>query len=100
MELRVKTIEDMKVLHWFDGVDWSHIRERPAAIPVLVKSIDDTSNFDDFPDVDLKISESTVFSWDIFTPDKDQLIMMWWRWRCLHSCLSWTVLKRTVTRDV
>ena len=62
MELRVKTIEDMKVLHWFDGVDWSHIRERPAAIPVLVKSIDDTSNFDDFPDVDLKISESTVFS--------------------------------------
>ena len=62
MELRVKTIEDMKVLHWFDGVDWSHIRERPAAIPVLVKSIDDTSNFDDFPDVDLKISESAVFS--------------------------------------
>jgi len=36
-------------------VDWDHIRERPAAIPVDVKSIDDTSNFDDFPDVDLKI---------------------------------------------
>ena len=36
-------------------VDWEHIRERPAAIPVQVKSIDDTSNFDDFPDVDLKI---------------------------------------------
>lgn len=30
-------------------------RERPAAIAVTVKSIDDTSNFDDFPDVDLKI---------------------------------------------
>lgn len=29
--------------------------ERPAAIPVEVKSIDDTSNFDDFPDVELKI---------------------------------------------
>ncbi|CAG2118433.1 unnamed protein product, partial [Medioppia subpectinata] len=29
--------------------------ERPAAIAVEVKSIDDTSNFDDFPDVDLKI---------------------------------------------
>ena len=37
------------------GVDWNHIRERPAAIQVHVKSIDDTSNFDDFPDVDLKI---------------------------------------------
>lgn len=33
-------------------------RERPAAIAVDVKSIDDTSNFDDFPDVDLKIRES------------------------------------------
>ena len=43
---------------------------------------------------------SSFFLWEIFTPDKDQLIMMWWRWRCLHSCLSWTVLKRTVTRDV
>lgn len=32
-----------------------YYRERPAAIPVEVKSIDDTSNFDDFPDVDLKI---------------------------------------------
>ena len=29
-------------------------RDRPAAIPIEVKSIDDTSNFDDFPDVDLK----------------------------------------------
>lgn len=38
---------------FFKGVDWEHIRDRPAAIPVEVKSIDDTSNFDDFPDVDL-----------------------------------------------
>jgi len=29
-------------------------RDRPAAIHIEVKSIDDTSNFDDFPDVDLK----------------------------------------------
>ncbi|XP_054723165.1 serine/threonine-protein kinase tricornered-like [Uloborus diversus] len=40
---------------FFKGVDWEHIRERPAAIQVDVKSIDDTSNFDEFPDVDLKI---------------------------------------------
>lgn len=36
-------------------MDWEHIRERPAAIPVEVRSIDDTSNFDDFPDVKLEI---------------------------------------------
>lgn len=29
-------------------------RDRPAAIPIEIKSIDDTSNFDEFPDVDLK----------------------------------------------
>jgi serine/threonine kinase 38 len=45
---------------WFKGVDWSQIRERPAAIPVEVKSIDDTSNFDDFPEVDLKIRELLI----------------------------------------
>ena len=45
----------MKKLNWFSNVDWEHIRERPAAIPVQVRSIDDTSNFDDFPDVALQI---------------------------------------------
>jgi len=72
---RVRSLEDIKALSFFKsnpsgggcgggggprgqgvvGVDWEHIRERPAAIPVEVKSIDDTSNFDDFPDVDLEI---------------------------------------------
>jgi len=52
---RLQGIDDIKSLDWFRGVDWGHIRERPAAIPVQVKSIDDTSNFDDFPDVALKI---------------------------------------------
>ncbi|KAF0307457.1 Serine/threonine-protein kinase 38 [Amphibalanus amphitrite] len=37
------------------GVDWENIRERPAAIQVDVKSIDDTSNFDEIPDVELAI---------------------------------------------
>ena len=50
-----KGIEDLKSIPFFRGVDWEHIRERPAAIPVEVKSIDDTSNFDDFPDVSLEI---------------------------------------------
>ncbi|XKL63573.1 hypothetical protein PGB90_005937 [Kerria lacca] len=54
----VKGVEDLKGVSapaFFKGVDWDHIRERPAAIPVQVKSIDDTSNFDDFPDVKLEI---------------------------------------------
>ena len=52
---RVTGLEDIQALPWFSGVDWEHIRERPAAINMTVKSIDDTSNFDEFPDVDLKI---------------------------------------------
>lgn len=55
IDSRVKNLEDIKAIPWFKAVDWAHIKERPAAIAVTVKSIDDTSNFDDFPDVDLKI---------------------------------------------
>merc|ERR1719220_476672 len=55
-EQRVKNLDEIKALGFFrQAVDWEHIRERPAAIPIDVKSIDDTSNFDEFPDVDLKI---------------------------------------------
>lgn len=50
-------IEELKLAPFFRGVDWEHIRERPAAIPVEVRSIDDTSNFDEFPDVKLEIRE-------------------------------------------
>lgn len=45
---------------FFRGVDWDHIRERPAAIPVEVRSIDDTSNFDEFPDVKLEIPSAPL----------------------------------------
>jgi len=55
METRVKTISDMTNLPWFSPVDWNNLRERPAAIPVQVKSIDDTSYFDTFPEVQLNI---------------------------------------------
>jgi len=55
-EERVQSVEELKNVDWFQGVDWSHIRERPAASPVQVSSIDDTSNFDDFPEVALQIA--------------------------------------------
>ncbi len=56
---RIKCLEDIKAMDFLGAVDWEHIRERPAAIPVEVKSIDDTSNFDEFPDVDLKIPSAS-----------------------------------------
>ena len=59
-EQRIQGIEDIKQLDWFKGVDWEHVRERPAAIPVQVKSIDDTSNFDEFPEVELKFGELLI----------------------------------------
>ncbi|KAJ8016442.1 hypothetical protein DPEC_G00007250 [Dallia pectoralis] len=54
-ELRIGTtgVENIKSNAFFEGVDYDHIRERPAAIPIEIKSIDDTSNFDDFPDSDI-----------------------------------------------
>ncbi|CAJ0574879.1 unnamed protein product, partial [Mesorhabditis spiculigera] len=46
-------IEEIKACPFFKRIDWLHIREKPAPVRVEVKSIDDTSNFDDFPDADL-----------------------------------------------
>ena len=37
---------------FFHNTDWEHIRDRPAAIPVHVKHMADTSNFDDFEELD------------------------------------------------
>ncbi|CAF2526752.1 unnamed protein product [Rotaria sp. Silwood2] len=52
---RLGSLDDIRNHPFFLGVDWDHIRDRPAAYQPRVKSIDDTSNFDDFPDVDLKL---------------------------------------------
>lgn len=53
-EHRLNSVDEIKTQPFFRGFDWDHIRDRPAAIPIEIKSIDDTSNFDEFPDVDLK----------------------------------------------
>ena len=37
------------------------LRDRPAAIPIHVKAIDDTSNFDEFPESDLDSSKLVFF---------------------------------------
>lgn len=50
-------VEELKTCQFFRGIDWNNIRRCPAPIRIDVKSIDDTSNFDEFPDVDLRIPE-------------------------------------------
>lgn len=50
-------VEEIKTHPFLNGVDWENIRDRPAAFTPEVKSITDTSNFDEFPDVDLHIRE-------------------------------------------
>jgi serine/threonine kinase 38 len=57
-ERRLGSLDEIRSHPLFLGVDWEHIRDRPAAYQPRVKSIDDTSNFDDFPDVDLKLRMS------------------------------------------
>ncbi|RXM33398.1 Serine/threonine-protein kinase 38-like [Acipenser ruthenus] len=47
------SVEEIKSHPFFEPVDWDHIRERPAAISIEIKSIDDTSNFDEFPESDI-----------------------------------------------
>lgn len=37
-------------------------RERPAAIPIEIRSIDDTSNFDEFPESDILQPGETDFA--------------------------------------
>lgn len=67
-------LEDLKTNSFFRGVDWEHIRERPAAIPVEVRSIDDTSNFDDFPDVTLEIRKCCFLVNFFFVLDVTRLL--------------------------
>ncbi|XP_062512850.1 serine/threonine-protein kinase tricornered-like [Corticium candelabrum] len=47
-------VTEIQCQSFFHDVDWKHIRDHPAAIPITVKSIDDTLNFDEFPDLELK----------------------------------------------
>uniref|UniRef100_A0A915PVX1 Serine/threonine-protein kinase tricornered n=1 Tax=Setaria digitata TaxID=48799 RepID=A0A915PVX1_9BILA len=53
-------VEELKTCPFFRGIDWTNIRKCPAPIRVEVKSIDDTSNFDEFPDAELRIQDYPV----------------------------------------
>ena len=45
-------VQELMSHSFFNNTDWDHIRDRPAAIPVHVKHMADTSNFDDFEELD------------------------------------------------
>lgn len=45
------TFEMIKKHAFFEGINWDTIRDGPAAIVPVVKSEDDTSNFDDFEEM-------------------------------------------------
>ncbi|KAI0989479.1 hypothetical protein GJ496_003872 [Pomphorhynchus laevis] len=53
-DIRLCNINDIKKHPFFVGIDWVHITERPAPYIPQVKNIDDTQNFDEFPDVKLE----------------------------------------------
>ncbi|CAG9535947.1 unnamed protein product [Cercopithifilaria johnstoni] len=53
-------VEELKACQFFRGIDWNNIRKCPTPIRVDVKSIDDTSNFDEFPDADLCIPKQQL----------------------------------------
>jgi len=72
-ERRIQNLSDINKMGFFLSVDWDHIRERPAAIPVTVKSIDDTDNFDEFPDVELKFKSPSCS--EKSAPYKDWMFM-------------------------
>lgn len=47
-----KGAEEIMAHPFFDGLDWENLRNQKAPIDPRVKSIDDTSNFDEFPEID------------------------------------------------
>lgn len=52
IEFEALELRKSKTILSFEGVDWEHIRERPAAVSNEIKNVDGTSSFDEFPESD------------------------------------------------
>lgn len=52
-------VEEIHCHPFFNGIDWMTIRDRPAAYVPEVKSITDTSNFDEFPVIDMQPAQQS-----------------------------------------
>lgn len=68
-ENRYNNLNDLKMHPFFKCVDWEHIRDRPAPYQPSIKSIDDTSNFDEFPNEELEIAPATSADNDVKNRD-------------------------------
>lgn len=97
--LGANSVDEIKSHSFLKGIDWDHIRDRPAAYTPEVKSITDTSNFDEFPDVDLNIGKQSSQGWQINMSQTqyhrdlngkigNERILKWnWKSAALHSTL-------------
>lgn len=70
---RVASLDDLKRLTWLSNIDWTNIRDRPAAITVNISSIDDTSYFDTFPDVQIEIKPTRALTSLISTQSENTM---------------------------
>lgn len=68
-EHRYNNSSDIKIHPFFKGVDWEHIRDRPAPYQPTIRSIDDTGNFDDFPNEELDLGIQSGTDTDIRKQD-------------------------------
>ena len=93
-EHRLNSVGDIKAQSFFKGCDWEHIRDRPSAIPIEIKSIDDTSNFDEFPDVDLKWRKFPEGFLKLLSSTVQSLYNVLFGVNRNGSCFKWTILQR------
>jgi hypothetical protein len=51
LKINLKTNQNVSFTRWFDGFYWEGLRSRALAPPILpnVRSVTDTTNFDDYP---------------------------------------------------
>lgn len=56
VRMGLNSLEEIKAHPFMRGVEWDTIRDKDAPINPNVKSIDDTSNFDEFPETPLPVS--------------------------------------------
>lgn len=68
-EQRYSNSTDIKQHPFFKGVDWEYIRDRPAPYQPTIRSIDDTSNFDEFPNEELDLGSQSGNDTDIRKQD-------------------------------
>ncbi|CAF0760983.1 unnamed protein product [Brachionus calyciflorus] len=68
-EHRYNNLCDIKLHPFLRGVDWEHIRDRPAPYLPTIKSIDDTSNFDEFPNEELDLGPPNAADNDLRKQD-------------------------------